>query len=662
MAELTDPDEVTSATTTWMWERSEDGSRNWTMASTTYEYPDTPNNDVKVTEYSPTADDVGHFLRVSVSYRDDENMDLKDPEKTIADPVKTANKVAKSLLNVAPDFVYTADDEIPVGDEVGDVILPPDNADRPTVVREIAENTAADQTIGEPIKAKDDNGDTLTYEFDTAQGTDDYRSFGIDRSTGQISVGASATLDRETKDTYLVRVTAKDPSNESDSIDVTIKLTNVHENPSIVSGPTDITQTEITYDSNDARQPATTTRDGDVDVSSFATVDGDEAGIRIAVYRATDQEDSNPTLLKWSLTGADADRFRICDHSDEPPLLTLTLAIDDQLNCGVEDISSNHGSTSTVELLLMELPDYEDPANSGNTYRVTITVSDLTRPNSLTASKGIVVEVVNVDEEGKVLLSNLRPEDGVPISAVLTDPDGGVRDVTWRWLFSTSPDGVFQPILDATTDTYTPDTVNVNSYLIAEATYRNAATTDNPFTAGFDESVRMATSMAVQDRDVRHSNTDRVSPTFPDQDLNTPGHQADRMTREVTENTPPEGDVVEAVVAEPADAELLTYKLGGVDTGSFTIDRESGQIKVGKGTKLDYETKETYTVTVTATDPSLDSATITVTINVTNVNEAPTVTRNELTVAGDSDISYPELGTNDVATYRAEGLTQRAQC
>ena len=233
------------------------------------------NNDVKVAEYRPTADDVGNFLRVTVSYRDTRNSNTLYPEKT-SDPTVSANKVAKSLENVAPYFVYTADDEIPAGsdDEVGDEIPTPDNADRPTVVREIAENTAADKDIGEPIKAKDGNGDTLTYEFDTTQ--TDHTSFAINSGTGQISVGASATLDRESKDTYAVRVIAKDPSDSRATIDVTIKLTNVEEKPSIISGPTDITQTEITYNPDNNRESATTTRDEKVAVSAFVseTIDG----------------------------------------------------------------------------------------------------------------------------------------------------------------------------------------------------------------------------------------------------------------------------------------------------------------------------------------------------------------------------------------------------
>ena len=53
---------------------------------------------------------------------------------------------------------------------------------------------------------------------------------------------------------------------------------------------------------------------------------------------------------------------------------------------------------------------------------------------------------------------------------------------------------------------------------------------------------------------------------------------------------------------------------------------ESGQIKVGTGTKLDYETKSSYMVTVTATDSFGLSDSVDVIITVTDVNEGPTIT------------------------------------
>ena len=73
---------------------------------------------------------------------------------------------------------------------------------------------------------------------------------------------------------------------------------------------------------------------------------------------------------------------------------------------------------------------------------------------------------------------------------------------------------------------------------------------------------------------------------------------------------------------------------------------EGGQIKVKSGTKLDYETKQTYNVTLKAADSFGDYATIDVTIMVTQVNEAPPV-------MGEATVEYAENGDGPVATYTA---------
>ena len=92
-----------------------------------------------------------------------------------------------------------------------------------TATRSIAENTAANTNIGDPVAATDPNGDTLTYSL---EGTD-AASFGIDGSTGQLST--LAALDFETKTAYTVVVKATDPDGLSDTIDVTINVTDVIE-------------------------------------------------------------------------------------------------------------------------------------------------------------------------------------------------------------------------------------------------------------------------------------------------------------------------------------------------------------------------------------------------------------------------------------------------
>ena len=61
---------------------------------------------------------------------------------------------------------------------------------------------------------------------------------------------------------------------------------------------------------------------------------------------------------------------------------------------------------------------------------------------------------------------------------------------------------------------------------------------------------------------------------------------------------------------------------------------KGGQIKVKSGTKLDFETRTTYMVTLTATDSFGDSASIDVTIMVTDVDEAPDITVGGLAITG----------------------------
>ena len=154
---MTDDDVITIATTTWKWERSLDGSTDWTEATTTTEKLGAA-EDTETSTYRPVKDDVGNYLRVTVSYADNEG-----PRK-MSEPKVTDNTVGSSLVNSEPYFIYTADDEIPEGadEEVEDKI--PDEA---TLTREIAENSAEDADVGGEVKAEDDNGDNLTYAFDT---------------------------------------------------------------------------------------------------------------------------------------------------------------------------------------------------------------------------------------------------------------------------------------------------------------------------------------------------------------------------------------------------------------------------------------------------------------------------------------------------------------
>ena len=89
---------------------------------------------------------------------------------------------------------------------------------------DVDENTAAGRNIGAPVAATDPDNDTLTYSLDdTSRAT-----FAIDASSGQLQT--KAALDYETgTNSYIVDVTAADPSGADDRIMVTITVNNVEE-------------------------------------------------------------------------------------------------------------------------------------------------------------------------------------------------------------------------------------------------------------------------------------------------------------------------------------------------------------------------------------------------------------------------------------------------
>ena len=118
--------------------------------------------------------------------------------------------------------------------------------------------------------------------------------------------------------------------------------------------------------------------------------------------------------------------------------------------------------------------------------------------------------------------------------------------------------------------------------------------------------------------------------------FSAPEFSDDTASRAVDEAAAGGTNVGDAVTATDADIDMLSYALGGADASSFDIGSATGQITVGADTDLDYETKSSYEVTVTATDPYQGADEITVTINVNNLDEPGTVTLSDTApTAGD---------------------------
>ena len=172
--------------------------------------------------------------------------------------------------------------------------------------------------------------------------------------------------------------------------------------------------------------------------TSEVTFTVDEGKTVVETLTAEDQ-DTAAADLEWSrVGGADAGRFTLSD-------------------AGV--------------LAFAAAPDYESPtdSNEDNVYEVTVQVDDGTH----TDTEDLVVTVKNVDEDGAVSLFPAQLRVRTVVRATLTDPDGDLSAVSWRWAES-SDKTTWTNIDGATQADYLPTEARRGKYLRATATrYRD---------------------------------------------------------------------------------------------------------------------------------------------------------------------------------------------
>ena len=559
-----DPDgTVTDAK--WQWSKA--SSRNGSY---------TDIDDAISSTYMPKDADVGSYLRATVTYKDAES---KENSKSASE--RSAHAVqGVPGDNAAPKF---ADDQDPVMEN--------DQAD---AAREVAENTAAGQAIGNPVVAEDDDGEVLTY---TLTGTD-ADSFDIDWATGQIMT--KAPLDFEMDPAYEVVVRATDPSgipqaltadaDNSDVVTVNITVNNVNEAPD-VTGDAEATFQEV----------------------------ADQITAPLDTYSATDPENNTPIV--WSVSGADGGKFEIDDGA----------------------------------LTFETKPDFEMPsdANTDNVYEVTVVATD---SEGNRGTQDVKVTVANENEPGTVTLSRTQPRVGVPVTASLTDPDGSVSGLTWQWYDGTVIDSNLETnaIEDANSDTYTPTVDDVDDTLTARASYTDGEDSGKSAAGAASNEVAADTRNKAPEFGDEDTETDGVQNETAERKVseNTMALASDDGDDDdVADNV---GSMVMATDPDP-NSDPLMYTLGGPDAALFRV-RDNGQIEVAAGTELDYETETSYSVMVMAEDSFGATASIMVTINVEDVDEAPEITL-VTDARANQEPTFPSgTAMRDVAENTAAGM------
>ena len=447
-AYLTDPDGGARGET-WQWASSTSMSGSFT---------DIPALSGEST-YSPIGDDQGQYLRVTVKYVDAAGGTPGEPNEAhlVATLMVREDTVTS---NAAPRFP----DQRTLGLEA-DV-----NADGTTTAplvyarlsteRFILENSPAGTKVGAPVTAFDDATriDKLGYSLadrdaDAAGGADNFR---IDLKTGQITVAPGAVLDAEDANAsvYNVKVTAIDGDEAVGSINVTIRVHDVNEGPTIrreyldviaETGhvaeervPTEMSHPEVDRRSSKYQAVRNTLRDQgdtstDIPMRDATVIDTDlDNGVTYitggiadpAIYFAMDPDGGGETTaLTWSLEGPDKDWLTINKGA-------------------LED--TNGGLRGT--LAFKKAPDWEMPrdkarsSSNNNVYEVTLVVTDAN--SGLQDKLPVTVKVINSGEDnepGRVKILNRQPEIGIELVAELTDPDKPITNPKWQWYRAVAP-------------------------------------------------------------------------------------------------------------------------------------------------------------------------------------------------------------------------------
>ena len=619
-------------------------SEDRTDAVATYNVTDAGNNQVAWTLSGDDADDFSISDNGQLTFKT--SPDREAPTDADTDSVYLVTVNASAGGNTA---------DLSVTVTVTEVNEPPAFPDG-SGTRSIPENTQSGEPIGEPVEANDPEDDPLEYSL----GGQDAKSFNIDPSTGQLRT--KNPLDHEDKDTYTVQVLVTETTEEGNKEGKSARGARGARGVKGAPGVRDVrgvdsqpaSSTTITINVVDENEPPEVTDLTDVDYAENDTAE-------VYTYTASDPEGA---IITWSLSGDDAEKFSIdggvlkfitppdyeepgdantdndylvtvvATDGTNPDELAVTVTVTDvneppafSEETTTRTIAENTGAGANIGAVITASdPDadatltytlegdgaasFEIDESSGqlqtkaelnyetkSTYTVTVSVSDgQDAAGNDDTSIEVTITVNNVEEPGTVTFSPTHPQVDALLTATLDDPDGDVSGVTWRW--ESSSDQTNWAVIDgATTDTYMPVEANVGDHLRVTASYTDG---HGPGKSAEEDS----------DNPVRAAPVTNEPPAFP--------HTEDGA-RSVDENTAAGKDIGAPVVATDADA--LTYSLSGDDAASFDIDPSTGQLKTKAA--LDHEANTSYTVKVTATDPSTESANIDVTITVTDEPEPP---------------------------------------
>ena len=521
----------------------------------------------------------------------------------------------------------------------------------------IAENRSNNSSVGTPIQAVDEEGDTITFAIVTGN---ENGAFAIDSSTGQITVADNSLLDFETPtlNEYQLTIEATDSGDPTATATafLTIIVDDVNEPPIFPEEPITLTIDENSADGTAVGDPVVAVNEDTGQTLDYSIIGGNFSNVfaidgigQITVNNSALLDfESRPsytlTLRVQDVGGTSAgatDTVQVTvnvNDVNEPPTL------DPVGNLSVEENAPN--GTSVVTLSAID-PDTNDPPNfaiTGGTgvgvFAIDATSGEITVADS---------EALDFETQTEFQLDILLTDSGSPVSQITETITIAVNDDNEAPVFLDAPGGdplpdgeSFSVDLPETAVNGDPvialeaidgDVGDVVSYSITSGNNGAFAidangniTVNNDGQIDFDTTPSFTLIVQAQDNNGSQSEFDTVQV-----DVNITNENRAPVIDPVgalsVEENAPNGTTIDTITVTDPDAnDVSTFSiLGGTGVGVFDIDATTGEITVIDSSALDFETTTDFTLDIRATDSGTpaQSAEQTLTITVTDENEFP---------------------------------------
>ena len=532
--------------------------------------------------YVADEDEVGYEVRAIVLSYADRRGDGKAAE---SEP--TAAVTADPIANAPPRFLGPGPRFVPEG--------------------------PAGRNVGDPPEVSDRENDTLTFGL---RGSDS-QYFEIDASTGQIRTTQELDYETTTASLYITAtlhdgkgvIGGTNQVTDDDSVDHTkifdITVTDVEEEGVVTLSSTEPevgVQLEATLEDGDGNisgeswqwARSENGRTGWINISgatsSRYTPDDDDGDFYLrARVTYTDNRSSGKTAEAVTDGLVPSGNRRPVFPSTETGQRTVPENTGANVNIGApvaaEDPENDSLTyslsgpdaaaftivTSTGQLQTSEALNFE----TKSTYSLSVEVHDGRDGSGITSTaiddtQPVTITVENVEEPGTVTLTTDTEtiQARVPVTATLDDDDEPFG-VSWQW--SRSPNGRtgWVNIAGATSATYTPTLEDAGNYIRATASY----------TDGHGPN-KTANAVSARVGDPPPVNSAARVPIHGERPARgAGGHRRRRPHRRPRR------------CQRPGRRSLLTYSLTGTDAASFTIDANTGQLRLAQDVPLDYEGK-----------------------------------------------------------------------